>query len=164
MTQRDLNRAVDLVNRTLATNNPKGLTSSLKSYGYSIDNRFDILSYSELTKTLSDIYNSNPRQWSQIVRSVAFNYEKTDSSTSPDTKSRFQNIVNSIDPNAQATGKFQLPKWFNDALDLIVGSTETTVVTPPAPTPTSPWVYVAYTVAFLAILGIVYWAFKAKNI
>lgn len=164
MTQKELNSAVSLVNKTLATNNPKGLTIALRNYGYSVDNRFDILSYSELNKILSDIYNSNPQQWVQIVKSVPFNYEKTDSSTSPDTKSRFQNIVTSINPSAYSTGKFQLPKWFDDALDIIVGSTETVTVTPATPTKTSPWVYVGYILIVIAIIAIVYAAFKMKSI
>lgn len=170
MNQNDLRLAVIAVNNTLATNNPKGVTDALRNFGYPVDGQFDILSYDALNKALLDIYDTDRQKWGQIVKSVKFNYEKTDSSTTQNTKTFFENIIRSIDPNyvsSSTTGKFQIPSWMQTAIGLIVGQTTTTHVIPgdvQFQSKASAWVYVAYAILGLAIVGIVYITFKQKNV
>lgn len=170
MTQNDIKLAVIAVNNTLSTNNPKGLTEALKRIGYPVDSRFDIMSYDALNKALLELYLADPVKWGQVMQSVPFNYQKTDSSTSQNTKTLFENIIRSYDPtymSATSTAKEKTPAWLQTALGWIVGNT-TTTSTGYAPqqikSTLSTWVYVTYAVLGLAILGIVYITFKQKNI
>lgn len=168
MTDRELKSAVISVNNAFAENNPKGLTAALRGIGYPVDNRFDILSYDELNNALINLYNSNQQKWGEVVGAVKFNYEKTDSSTSQNTKAAFENIIKSLDSNyvsPSSTGKFTLPKWAETAIGLLVGQTTTVHTgTPPPPAPTPVWAYVGLTVIGLAIVAIVFFALRTKNI
>lgn len=165
MTQNDIKLAVIAANDTLATNNPKGLTIALRKAGYYGDSRYDILGHDALTKMLMELYVDSPKSWGKVMQSVPFDYQSTDSSTNPETKSLFQNISKAIDPNS-ASAKLTLPKWFDDALGLIIGSTTTTHVgTTPADTNKTPiWAYVGLSVIGVVILIIVYMALKQKSI
>lgn len=168
MTQNDIKLAVIAVNNTLATNNPKGLTDALKGIGYPVDPRFDILSYDALSKALLELYLADPVKWGQVVKSVPFNYEKTDSSTTQNTRTLFENITKSFNPSdTSATQKGEKPKWWQTALNYVLGST-TTVHSPgdvaALQAKVSVWVYVAFAVLGLSILGIVYITLKQKSI
>lgn len=167
MTQNDIRLAVIAANDTLATNNPKGLTEALRKAGHYGDSRYDILGHDALTKMLMEVYVDSPQQWGKIMRSVPFDYQRTDSSTNPETKSLFMNISKAIDP-ASASEKITLPAWFDTALGLIIGSTTTTNTGPTTSSDIkskiSPWVYVVYAVLALSILGIVIITLKQKSI
>lgn len=165
MTSNDIKLAVIAANDTLATNNPKGLTEALRKAGHYGDSRYDILGHDALTKMLMDVYVDSPQSWGKIMQSVPFDYQRTDSSTNPETKALFQNISKAIDPNS-STAKLTLPGWFGDALGLILGSTTTITPGPgPAAAPKTPvWAYVGLTVIGLIILVIVWKAFSMRNI
>lgn len=169
MTDNDIRLAVISANNTLATNNPKGLTEALKNSGEPVDDRFDILSYDALSKALLDLYASNPNKWARIMESVPFNYEKTDSSTTQNTKTLFENITKSFNPSdTSSMQKSDKPKWWETALGFIIGGTTTTHTAPVSTSDIksriSPWVYVAYAVLGLSILGIVFIMVRQKNV
>lgn len=159
MTQNDIRRAVMAVNSNLATNNPRGVTDALKGIGYPVDSRFDILSNSELNKALLGLYDENPSTWASVVRSVPFNYQKTDSSTSPATIAEFQNITRAFNPNDPSVLRDEVGrKWWEVGLDYIIGSTTTITsglgtLGTTAKTPT--WVYVGLTLTGLSIVALV---------
>ena len=162
MTENELKIAVISANNTLATNNPKGLTDALRRGGYITDGRFDIVGYDALNKALLEIYLTNPVKWGEIMQSVPFNYQKTDSSTSPETKVLFQNISVAIDPT-RASARGSMGKWFDDALALLVGSTTTTTYgggSAGIKAKISPWVYVAFTILGLGIVALIIFAIK----
>lgn len=161
MTENEKLQAVISANQTLATNNPKGLTDALRFGGHITDGRFDIASYDTLTKALLNIYLANPDGWGAIMRSVPFNYQKTDSSTSPDTRARFENISTSIDPS-RSSAKTGAGKWFDDFLGLVLGSTTTTTVvsTSQLKAKISPWVYAGLIILGLGIVALVIFAIK----
>lgn len=164
MTQNDIRLAVIAANDTLATNNPKGLTEALRRAGHYGDSRYDILGHDALTKMLMEVYVDSPQQWGKIMRSVPFDYQRTDSSTNPETKSLFMNISKAIDP-ASASAKITLPAWFDTALGLIIGSTTTTHGGgSPAVQKTPVWAYVGLSIIGIVILVIVYLALRTKNI
>lgn len=166
MTEKDIKLAVIVANNTLSTNNPKGLTQALKDVGYPVDGRFDILSNDALNKALLELYITDPVKWGQVMQSVSFNYQKTDSSTSQNTKALFDNITKSFNPNENiSTQRGKFSDFFNKALGYIVGSTTTTHMgistngqKPPI------WAYVGLSVIGIIILVIVYMALKTKNI
>ena len=160
MTENDKRLAVIAVNQALATNNPKGLTDALRLGRHITDGRFDIVGYETLNKALLELYLTNPDGWAAIVKSVPFNYQKTDDSTSPDTRVLFQNISTSID-STMASSKGSMGKWFDNAIDLILGSTTTTTVggTPLKPS-ISPWVYAALTLLGIGIVALIIFAIK----
>lgn len=164
MNQVDLKQAVIALNNAFSTNNPKGLTDALKNAGYPVDSRFDILNNDALNKALLELYLTDPNKWGQVMSSVKFNYQKTDSSTSPATKATFQNIAMALAP---ANAKLELPDWANTVLGLVLG--ETTTYHPGS----SPsvikgaaiwWGYVALSVIGLAIVLVVFFALRTKNI
>lgn len=162
MNQNDIRSSVILINNTLATNNPKGLTEALRKSGYVVDGRFDILNYDALNNALLELYLTSSEKWGDVIRSVPFNYQKTDSSTSPDTKARFENLSASLDQSG-ATRKTKLGGFFDQALELFLGSTTTTTT---GQTPAqlkakiSPWVYAGLIILGLAIVGLIIFAIK----
>lgn len=167
MTQKDITLAVIAANSALATNNPKGLTDALRQAGYPVDGRFDIMSHDALAKALLELYTANPRKWAQVMAAVPFNYEKTDSSTTQNTRTLFENIARSFNPDDKSASlKSDKPKWWQTALDYLIGSTTTTHQgAPPPPAQKVPvWAYVSLAVIGVIILAIVWRAFSMKNI
>lgn len=163
MNQNDLKQAVIALNNAYSTNNPKGLTEALKNVGYPVDSRFDILNNDALNKALLELYITDPGKWGQVMRSVKFNYQKTDSSTSPATKATFQNIARALAP---ANAKLDLPDWADTVLGLVLGETTTyhPGSSPAVITKGAVWGYVALSVIAIAIVLIVIFALRAKNI
>ena len=162
MTENDVRMAVIAVNNTLATNNPKGLTEALRAEGFKGDAQFDILSYDTLNSGLLELFALDPRRWERVVKSVEFNYEKTDSSTSQNTRTLFENIIRAYDPNYTASSSTAkgTPAWLQTAIGFIAGSTTTTTVgtSPSGASKVSTWVYVGLTVLGLLIVGLVVFA------
>lgn len=162
MTSNDVKLAVISINNTLATNNPKGLTDALRRNGYVVDGRFDILNYDALNNALLELYITNPEKWGEVIRSVPFNYQKTDSSTSPETKALFENISTALDPSG-ATRKTKAGGFFDKALELILGSTTTTTYgggSAGIKAKISPWVYAGLIILGLGIVALVIFAIK----
>lgn len=164
MTQQEIRRSVLTINDTIATNNPTGLTTVLKAVGYPVDNRFDSLSHADLTKALWDLYNTDKAKWAQVIRSVPFNYEKTDASTSPATRATFESITRSFNPvddslNATARGE---KKWYQTAAEYLLGATTTVTYGPGGVSSPkiSPWFYFGLIIAIITILVILWFAFK----
>lgn len=161
-TSNDIRNAVTAINNALAANNPKGLTDVLRAEGIVSDGRFDILSYDALVRVLQETYLTDPAKWGEIMKSVPFNYQKTDSSTSPRTREQFEIISASLDSSGEVQ-KTKAGGFFDKALELLLGST-TTTTGGYAPTQlkakASPWVYVAFTVLGLALLGLIIFAIK----
>lgn len=167
MTSKETKLAVIAINNTLSTNNPKGVTDALRRFGYQVDGRFDILNYDALNKALLELYIADPKKWGDVVSSVQFNYQKTDSSTDPNTRATFENLIKSFNPNDNSsTQKGDKPKWWETALNYILGSTTTTHqgTPPPSVAKTSPWVYVGLSIVALAIVGITIYAVTRKSI